>query len=975
MKKNKTGIIAALVVVALLSIGAVVDYLAPVVCWNMASLRNLTPNESKPAFVLGYYTPGDGGHGWYVVTNTITGTNAYGGRILAAGGAKSWQLATARDYNVLQFGALSYNWFLHPYYGISTTNVTSPGTGDFSAAISFDAMASYDIFANGLFRLSPPNNSNRSLEVYGIESTLQMLLRSTNGSSSVAGGAATISFASIPFTLGVSNNLVITRTAGTWLVYVNGTDVTGSATISGGSELSGSITTGLDYKPEVGLTSNFQMHRRPIYWLRYWPRKLSSAEVLTVQSLTDYTWQIASQLQTPPIDAADKINAAVQYAFENNAGIVRVPAGKYRLNSSIYMLPTITLQGDGTTDWVGVSQNNSNPSTLWAWDTSETNDVVVFDAQYMTNQYLYLPSRDGVYGAISNKVAQARVKNLGLSSQYSRWGRPVVGRNAANCSVEQCELAPLYGYLADVYAGNEFRIESSSSRGVPYRGLGIRYMAVADSRIFKMTMGGFYGPCILLLGANNNLIQENLNFNAQNNAVGTFAPLLDTSTDILTATNHNFFTGQNLFVRPGTGVLPTQLLTNSVYFAIRLSENTFKLANLYTANIAGTGGALQGNGIDFTNSGTAGWTLSAGPAVNLLSWQSDGNLITGNRMDQAYEQNVEVSGGSANSIVGNGLHMAGWANTVTTNIGAVKFGGETLLNQVNGNIFGITRVTSFARYGVELWGTKSNILGPNINFGITDVLNADGGTGKLMMPWQNLNGNVVLGVDPMQSIVAGGGHLMIPQFGSKSFSAPTGVYGLPWQSALVFNTNSSQNTLMVFHPGLGVWRSIPTYDRIDGNVGLANIWEHFTKDQSWNAEFISYSDNIANGGGLMRTRAGATDEFITYKAPVKSGMKLGTDLARGYYATNSLGSIVAEWGPSATEDFSVSAQGTRYDIWLTPVGSTTRLLSWSLVPTVVTDDSYAVLSFYDGTNVIQQRVKRGAAGTGPGGSGRMLYVP
>lgn len=92
MKKNKTGIIAALIVIALLSIGAVVDYLAPVVCWNMASLRALTPNESKPAFVLGYYSPGDGGHGWYAVTNTTTGTNAYGGRVLALGGAKSWQL-------------------------------------------------------------------------------------------------------------------------------------------------------------------------------------------------------------------------------------------------------------------------------------------------------------------------------------------------------------------------------------------------------------------------------------------------------------------------------------------------------------------------------------------------------------------------------------------------------------------------------------------------------------------------------------------------------------------------------------------------------------------------------------------------------------------------------------------------------------------------------------------------------------------
>jgi len=107
MKKNKTGIIAALVVIALLSIGAVVEYMAPIVCYNMASLRNLTPNESKPAFVLGYYAPLDGGHGWYAVTNTIASTNAFGGRILASGGTKSWELLTAGEINVLQFGAVA----------------------------------------------------------------------------------------------------------------------------------------------------------------------------------------------------------------------------------------------------------------------------------------------------------------------------------------------------------------------------------------------------------------------------------------------------------------------------------------------------------------------------------------------------------------------------------------------------------------------------------------------------------------------------------------------------------------------------------------------------------------------------------------------------------------------------------------------------------------------------------------------------
>ncbi len=74
---------------------------------NMAALRALSttliPNGAG-VDVLGYYSAGDGGGGTYVLTNTISGTNAYGGRIVANGGTKSWQLSSL-EFSVLQFGA------------------------------------------------------------------------------------------------------------------------------------------------------------------------------------------------------------------------------------------------------------------------------------------------------------------------------------------------------------------------------------------------------------------------------------------------------------------------------------------------------------------------------------------------------------------------------------------------------------------------------------------------------------------------------------------------------------------------------------------------------------------------------------------------------------------------------------------------------------------------------------------------------
>jgi hypothetical protein len=57
--------------------------------------------------VLGYYAAGDGGGGTYFLTNTVVGTNAYGGRLVALGGTKSWQLVpTSGDVNPRQFGAV-----------------------------------------------------------------------------------------------------------------------------------------------------------------------------------------------------------------------------------------------------------------------------------------------------------------------------------------------------------------------------------------------------------------------------------------------------------------------------------------------------------------------------------------------------------------------------------------------------------------------------------------------------------------------------------------------------------------------------------------------------------------------------------------------------------------------------------------------------------------------------------------------------
>ena len=63
-------------------------------------------NFQATVIVQGYYRPGDGGGGTYILTNSISGTNAYGGRVLALGGAKSWHLVDSAVVSPAQFGAI-----------------------------------------------------------------------------------------------------------------------------------------------------------------------------------------------------------------------------------------------------------------------------------------------------------------------------------------------------------------------------------------------------------------------------------------------------------------------------------------------------------------------------------------------------------------------------------------------------------------------------------------------------------------------------------------------------------------------------------------------------------------------------------------------------------------------------------------------------------------------------------------------------
>ncbi len=933
---------------------------------NVDALVAANPSNATTStfYVKSRSTLGDGGDGFVYWSGSSTQATNTGFIFAYPYGSASGRYIrqTSGSLDVRWFGATPYYWFAHPFYGQNATNVVSPGTGDFSVAVSFKAMGAYDLYGNGIFRLTDLFSTARNIEVYGAGAGLEILLRGTNGTSSTsgAGNAAKIVFSSTPLTLGASNNLAITRTAGTWLVYVNGIDVTATATIQNSGELSGDVTLSASYPPSVGLTSAGQLHREPIYWLRGWNRVLTPAESATNQNLTDYVWAVSSQLQSDPVDSSAQINNAVAAAFVNNIGEVHIPSGKYRMDTPLYMRPAVTVRGDGYAEWWSGNNAKSAPSVLWSWDSSETNHGVVFWDQYMTNQPRLLASGVGFYGQASNLVAQSFVKDLAISTAYSRFGTPVRMFQVANAGVENVQLQGAYGYLIDAWAGNDLQFNGVVKEGFVFRQQGMRLLSVSDSRMFDTDFGGAYGPGLLLQG-NKNLIANNYIFNSSDLSTGLSSPTADTGTDAFTATNHGYFTGQSLFVEPASGALPAPLATNTCYFALKIDENTFRLSTIYTSNSV-TAGALFGGYLDVTTTGTAGWTIQPGEVANIQIFAGDGNTITGNRADQSYKYNLAIVGSGRNVITGNGLQEAGYNNSTTTNIGGVLLSGNTAQNLVAHNFLGKARVSSLARYGIELRGAVSNIVAPNIYQDVTETISSDSTTGKIQGPWQNLRGDAVLGSYAVASQNDTGGFLWIPSLNAKMFTTPAGLGTYPWGSALVMSTNTGQNTLMVL-AGNGTWRSIPTFERDTANVTLGvDIFGLRYRSQPRNIALEMYSATATDSPGLQYIRGGETDTFYSSKAPVVNGDTIFAHQGVIYYATNSIGGTVVEIVAKVTETPSVSAQGTELNFLTTPTGSVTRRTGVSVKASGTADDTDLLL--WDVTAGTLKRVTRGAADSG-----------
>jgi len=71
---------------------------------------------------------------------------------------------------------------------------------------------------------------------------------------------------------------------------------------------------------------------------------------------------------------------------------------------------------------------------------------------------------------------------------------------------------------------------------------------------------------------------------------------VNTTTDVITETAHNFVTGQPVTYDDGGGAAMTGLVDNAVYYVIKLTANTFKVATTLANALAGTAINITGTG-------------------------------------------------------------------------------------------------------------------------------------------------------------------------------------------------------------------------------------------------------------------------------------------------------------------------------------------------------------------------------------------
>ena len=289
--------------------------------------------------------------------------------------------------------------------------------------------------------------------------------------------------------------------------------------------------------------------------------------------------------------------AATNVTFAAGLSQLVLPTGANR--------PLIIITNDG-------SGYVRQPGKIWA-------DGSVYDSVYAANAIsdVILNGNGGNQTLNNCDLVRATgvwgltIENVGF---FNNRGYAVRG-NAWNA----CRMSKIFGFAATG----------------PTPSKGFYFGTAADCQFSEWWVGGYDGPVFWIRGSDywKNQHSDMMLFNS--GSAGSFTNRwtisVNAATDVVTATNHLFETGDPVEFYTVSGTLPTGVVSTNTYHVIKVDGSSFKVSRSYIHALGGT------NTVDFTDAGSGTFYAWCGPMVGFYaSDQARRNTFANIRVDQNY---------------------------------------------------------------------------------------------------------------------------------------------------------------------------------------------------------------------------------------------------------------------------------------------------------------------------------------------------
>jgi hypothetical protein len=365
--------------------------------------------------------------------------------------------------------------------------------------------------------------------------------------------------------------------------------------------------------------------------------------------------------------------AAIQAAIDAaaalpNGGTVFLPPGIYRTTGTIRMRPRVTLEGPGNqrTEQYNLSvplgeigQGSGGSATIAPDSSLPTFDTILFYGPDSEET----PTKGSGYTFLNGEDAEmfpfyATLRGLCVYGSFGATGgrkHAVKMWRSAFVTIDRCTIQRSRGNTLYAYGCLGLRVFHSTL--INYHGRNAFVYGVSDGAFVGNNLEGGYGYTLWCNG-NHNLFSANFFANpyedilrgtlsGQTQALTVFSA--SASTDRITGTKvtgpiGTLTVGDPVFFHAGTGTLPSPLLENKAYFVSWCDNTTgqFKVSTRITRTPSGTAGALEGDVVDLTTDGTAGWYCTEGGECSLLLYNVRGNAFSSCRFDFSVLDGVRV---------------------------------------------------------------------------------------------------------------------------------------------------------------------------------------------------------------------------------------------------------------------------------------------------------------------------------------------